>query len=72
VADEPIETRVQMPEGSMPVQVVEVCSYIDPDGNNMWGYRLRGETPLSTTLGLLEMLKFDLLADHRERVEEDE
>jgi hypothetical protein len=64
MADEPIKTFVKVPEGSMLVEVVEVVSYLDKEGDRYWNFRMDGDTPVSSTIGLLEMVKNRILTKY--------
>lgn len=58
--DKKIQTLCRLPKGAMPTEVVEICAFIDQAGTNRWVYRLMGDSPLSTTLGLIEMAKYHI------------
>jgi hypothetical protein len=55
-----VRTLVNIPEGSFPVHVVEVCTYIDTDGGSYFMVRSAGNAPLSNTLGILDLVKDEL------------
>lgn len=57
-----IEHHVDLPEGALPLSVVEVVEYLDADGNRVYGYRHQGSTALSATIGLLDLAKHNLMS----------
>lgn len=59
--DEPIKTLVKVPPDALLLEVVEVVSYLDNEGGRYWNFRMDGDTPVSGTVGLLEMVKTRIL-----------
>lgn len=56
-----------LPEGSIPMGAVAVCQYIDPNGIMRFVYNYdTSNMPLSTTLGLLDLAKYDIHAISQE------
>lgn len=54
-----IKTLCDIPPDAVPLEVVEVVGYLDAAGNRCYSVRYMGDSPLSTTLGLLR------IAEHR-------
>jgi hypothetical protein len=63
---ESIEHGLEIPEESVAYTVFEVVGYFDSEGDLMYVSRWAGDAPLSTTLGLIEMAKHDVLADRED------
>lgn len=57
-----IETGCDLPENAIPDAVVEVCGYIDADGDWAYTARWNGDRP-STLLGLLALAEQGII-DH--------
>jgi hypothetical protein len=58
-----IRTLCEIPEDAVPLEVVEVCGWIDSKGERRWSVRFAGETPVSTTLGLLRLAEHHVIAE---------
>lgn len=52
---------IPLPEGAIPLSVVEIVEYLTPEGHRVYGYRHSGDTALSTTLGLIELAKTQII-----------
>jgi hypothetical protein len=52
-----------LPDGAMAQHGVLSVAYFDPDGNTKYGFSTQGDAPLSSLLGLLELVKAHLLVD---------
>lgn len=56
-----INTLCVLPEGAVPNEVLEVCSYFDKEGVRRFMIRHNGDMPLSSTLGLLRLVEYSLI-----------
>jgi hypothetical protein len=56
-----------LPEGAIANCAVIAVSYLDADGEMRYGVETQGDVPVSTSIGLLELVKMDLR--DRSRVE---
>ncbi len=63
VAGDMPSTLCQLPEGAIPLEVVEVCGYLTAEGRRKWTVRYRADVPVSTTLGLLALAKHQILSE---------
>lgn len=59
--DGQLATLVDLPEGAIPLGVVEVVSYLDDDGDTCYGFRWPASMSYSNVLGLLELVKSHVL-----------
>lgn len=57
------EVRDKLPPNAVINAEIQVCGYIDPEGEGGMSYAIWADcdTPLSTSLGLLELAKRDLI-----------
>lgn len=57
------EVRDKLPPNAVINAEIQVCGYIDPHGEGGMSYAIWAncDTPLSTSLGLLELAKRDLI-----------
>lgn len=51
-----------MPDGSVPTALVSVVSWIDEEGKQHWRCHCIADAPVTSTLGLLDLAKMDVLA----------
>lgn len=51
-----------MPEGSVPLGFVAVLLWVDGEGEQRWRCYSQMDTTVTTTLGLLELAKLDVVA----------
>lgn len=58
-----IRTYVDVPDGAIPTEVVEVCGYMNDEGDLRYGLRVAGDVPISSIVGLLAMASHDLLVE---------
>lgn len=61
--NDPIKTNIEIPENAMPEQVLEIVAFIDGEGKRRWDFRCQGDVPVSSTLGLLEIVKHYMMMD---------
>lgn len=55
---ETLHHGLDLPDGAVPLAVVELVEYLDPDtGQRVYGYRHQGASAVSTTLGLIDLMK---------------
>lgn len=50
-----------IPQGGIPVAAILVISYLDAEGEQMYAVTSKGDTSLSSCLGLLELAKLKLV-----------
>jgi hypothetical protein len=50
-----------LPERATPVHAWRIVKYLDEDGVECFWWSVEGDPNISETLGLLEMIKFDVL-----------
>lgn len=62
-AESEVRTLVKLPEGAIPIDVIEVCGFISAEGKRQWLTRFSGDAPVSTLLGLLTMAEHDIVAE---------
>ena len=53
-------THCPLPDAAMPMAVVEVCQYLDEQGEQKYAFRFTEGAAGSTLLGLLELAKHQL------------
>lgn len=58
--------QVDLPDGAIPHVVFEVVGYLDEAGDLRYVSRWQGDSPLSTTIGLIELAKADGIAEFRD------
>lgn len=64
MSDEPNYTvGLSLPDGSVVQSAILVVGFFDAEGDTRYGFALRGEAALSSTLGLLELAKAHILRD---------
>jgi hypothetical protein len=61
-----IRPFLRVPEGSVVMEQLCIVSYMDKEGELKYSYTRQGGESLSQTIGMVEMVKFDLLADLRD------
>lgn len=62
--EDEVRTLVEIPEGSILLGAVEVCSYLDEDGDTAYGFRWPGNMSYSSVLGHLELVKAQVIHHH--------
>lgn len=55
-----IRTLCDLPDGAMPLEVIEVCAFLDADGKRSWTYRRDGDS-IPTAVGLMRMAEHTIL-----------
>ena len=70
-----LDTRLMnyfdLPEGAVPNGCVGVCKYFNTEGEMQFHYSYDTTTmPISTTIGLMELVKLDLYRRHLEETDE--
>lgn len=63
-AEEEVQTLVNIPDGAILLGAVEVCSYLDEDGDTAYGFRWPGSMSYSNVIGLLELVKAQVIHHH--------
>lgn len=58
-------TLCRLPQGAVPIEVIEVCGYIAPDGSRKFAVRACHDVPLSTALGLLRLAEHHLVEESK-------
>lgn len=51
-----------VPDGAVPVGLVAVVAWVHPDGTRAWRCYVDCDDTVTTTLGLLELAKLDVVA----------
>lgn len=62
-SEEGVRTLCKIPDGAVPLDVIEVCGYLSADGGRQYTARFSGDAPLSTLLGLLRLGEHLILRD---------
>lgn len=59
---QPYVSALPLPEGAVAQHSIMIVAYFTEDGMLRYGFRTQGETSTAGLLGLIEMVKFDLMA----------
>lgn len=62
-ATDKVETLAELPEGCIPVRVMEVCQYLNPEGKEGIAVRWQGTPNIVTELGMLEYAKLVIIEE---------
>lgn len=54
---------VDVPDGSVVEFGITVVSYLDEEGESMFGFKVHGDPAYSTVVGLLHMVAFELIRE---------
>lgn len=60
----------ELPDGAVPVTVIEIVSYLVADGDQQFCVRVGGNPQLSAALGLVELSKDSMIRAYMEGGEE--
>lgn len=63
MANQGVPTLCEVPADCIPIDVVEVCGYITPEGHRMFATRFTKDAPLSTVLGLMRLGEHQILRE---------
>lgn len=60
-SEKPIETCMDVPEGSIPLRALEVVQFLAPDGQEVVSARWQGSGNVVAELGMVEYAKAELI-----------
>lgn len=71
MSSESLQTRCQFDDGEMPFVSIDICAYMDKDGDIGYAFNHWGDRNKAQMVGILEMVKTAIMADFESPVEED-